>query len=241
MKKRLFSLLFLLLLCFSLFGCSSEEPKQSACLACGGTKTTVCAICHGTGVYGELEVVCPGCQGEKVLSCLLCRDEQANTSPVVSDDAQDATADEEAPAEQKLCRVCNGAKKVDCNYCNGNGTSSLAGIEVLCAGCSGQKKVDCLGCNGSGYQLNFDSDSESSLPAPIVPAVPGAGLLPDVDGGGCVRCKGLGMITCTGCDGAGSLPDTHYTPDFGAGGGIQQGKNPCYTCRGNRIIDCPNC
>lgn len=56
-------------------------------------------------------------------------------------------------------------------------------------------------------------------------------LLFSCDGGpqDCPRCKGIGRITCTKCDGEGEVP------------GWLWGKNPCPRCGKTGKITCPSC
>lgn len=147
------------------------------------------------------------------------------------------------------CLVCNDEGVIKCATCKGTGVYGEKKVE--CPSCHGEGEVRCQICtdntqendNNSNSNSDSNSDSNSNSNQVINPGI-NDNFNNNIGGNypvSCARCQNKGTITCTGCGGAGKLPNTQYAPDFGNGGGMYESYTTCRTCGGNKIIDCPYC
>lgn len=175
----------------------------------------------------------------------------------------------ESPLEVIDCEYCDGGKYLHEGEfsCEGKGYTitkmmALDGTfydqKFPCFICNQTGYVDCYSCSKSGYKSNPDykaylksldkiekyysdllnSYTPADTPSPLAPGEfesnPSSTFVT------CIRCKGIGITPCGGCNGSGI---SHYNTVWGGDSsdpGYQQAV-PCIICAGRKTTNCDLC
>lgn len=57
----------------------------------------------------------------------------------------------------------------------------------------------------------------------------------------CVRCNGSGRVSCSACDGSGTVTRYKSSINLGSGSKTYKVKETCKACHGSKYLDCPHC
>ena len=115
--------------------------------------------------------------------------------------------------ETRTCHTCNGAQKVTCEHCHGNGTITQTRT----------RQKTCLSCNGTGYYTSTSTETYWTNP--------GSQIKYNCDGDGRImQSKTIThKHTCSKCNGNGKIQEEY------------QVQVTCPTCGGNKKVVCPTC
>ena len=160
----------------------------------------------------------------------------APTDPTVAPTDPVTEPTDPTVTEDEKCSECHGTGKEECYSCHGTGESGYEGVKCMLCGGSGRK--DCDHCLGTGNEPHpTPNPTPDPTPTNPIPTTPNPDPNPQTK---CPICNN-GQVTCSTCNGTGTITQSVFVPDYGTGGGYREEQVTCPRCHGRCTVNCTHC